>query len=213
MKSAKQLIVIGAANPTIIGVIDDINQSGQDEFHIVGMLDNRYTEIGNNFFGIPVLGGFEAIRKFEKSDIVLINTIAGSSNSRRTTTNFFLELDYQFTNIVHPSVNLRRVTIGVGNLIYENATVQPFVLMGNHNLISSNSGIAHEVELSNYVFIGPSSYICGKCKILESAYIGVGSKILPRLTVGVCSQVGAGAIVTKNVPDFERHLGMPARKS
>jgi len=213
MSIAKQLIIIGAATPTIIRVIDDINQSGQEEFQIVGVLDNLYKQIGNNFFGLPVLGGFETILNYDKSDVVLINTIAGSSRSRQETTEFFHKLNYKFTNIVHPSVNLRRVIIGVGNLIYENATVHPFVNIGNHNLISSNSGIAHETELSDYVFIGPGSYICGKCKIENGVYIGVGAKILPRLTVGAYAVVGAGAIVTKNVPDFERHLGMPARKS
>ncbi len=212
MSSTKQLIVIGAATPTIIRVVDDINQSDKDEFRIVGFLDNRHTEIGDSFFDFPVLGGFETINKFDKADVVLINTIAGSAASRRTTTEYFLELGYRFVNVIHPSVNLRRVVIGEGNLIYENAMVHPFVSIGSHNVISSNCGIAHETELADYVFVGPASYICGKCMIGSGAYIGVGAKILPRLVVGANSVVGAGAIVIRSVPDCEMHIGMPARK-
>lgn len=213
MNSAKQLIIIGVATPTIIRVIEDINLDGKEEFHIVGFLDNRHAEIGDSVYDLPLLGGFESIEKYDPTEVVLINTIASSVSMRRTTTEYFLERDYQFVNIVHPSINLQRVIIGEGNLIYENAMVHPFVSMGSHNVVSSNSGIAHETDLADYVFVGPASYICGKCRVGSGAYIGVGAKILPRLNVGVDSVVGAGAIVTKNVPDSERHIGVPARKS
>lgn len=213
MNGAKKLIIIGAATPTIIRVIEDINSDGNEEFQIVGFLDNRYLEIGDSFYDLPLLGGFESIEKFDPAEVLLINTIASSTSLRRTTSEYFLQRNYRFTNVIHPSVNLERVVISEGNLIYENATVHPFVSIGSHNVISSNAGIAHEVELNDYVFVGPGSYTCGKCRISCGAYIGVGAKILPRLTVGLDSVVGAGAIVTKNVPDAEKHFGVPARKS
>lgn len=213
MLSVNQLIIVGAATPTIIRVIDDINQSGKNKFHIVGFLDNRHKEIGDSFFNFPILGGFESIKKFDKKNVVLINTIASGAALRRITTEYFLKIGYRFSNIIHPTVNLQSVVVGDGNLIYENAMIHPFVSIGNHNVISSNCGIAHETELTDYVIVGPASYICGKCKIASGAYIGVGAKILPRLTVGQGSVVGAGAVVVKGVPDFEKHIGVPARKT
>lgn len=211
-KEASELIVIGAANPTIIRLIEDINQVGNEQFNIVGFLDNRFDRNGGNFYGFPVLGGFSDVSQFNKKKYVLINTIAGSSSSRRMTTEYFLLQGYSFANVVHPSVNVARVSMGVGNLIYENAMLHPFVTLGSHNVISSNSGIAHETELADYVFLGPASYVCGKCKVGTGAYIGVGAKILPRLSIGINSVVGAGAVVTQSVPDSEMHLGVPARK-
>jgi sugar O-acyltransferase (sialic acid O-acetyltransferase NeuD family) len=213
MSNVKQLIIIGAATPTIIRVIDDINQSDGEKFCIIGFLDRRHSEIGGVFYDLPVLGGFDFINKFDKKEVVLVNTIAGSADSRRKTTEYFLALGYQFVNVIHPSVNLRGVTVGEGNLIYENAMIHPFVSIGNYNVISSNSGIAHETTLADYVFVGPASYICGKCTIGEQAYIGVGAKILPRIVLGEKSIIGAGAIVTRNVPDSEKYIGMPARKT
>jgi sugar O-acyltransferase (sialic acid O-acetyltransferase NeuD family) len=212
MLKTRQLVIIGAATPTIIRVVDDINQSGKDKFHIIGFLDSRHKEIGSTFFDFPVLGGFESINRFDKGSVVLINTIASGAMVRKITTEYFLKLGFKFSNIIHPNVNLRNVTLGEGNLIYENAMIHPFVSIGNHNVISSNCGIAHETEITDYVIVGPASYICGKCKIASGAYIGVGARILPRLSLGENSVVGAGAVVLKNVPNSERHMGVPARK-
>ena len=87
-----------------------------------------------------------------------------------------------------------------GNLVYENALIQPFVKIGNHCVISSNSGIAHESSVGDYCFVGPASYICGKVEIEERVYIGAGAKVLPRLKVGKGAQIGACALVNDPWP-------------
>jgi sugar O-acyltransferase (sialic acid O-acetyltransferase NeuD family) len=209
----EKLVVIGASTPTIIRVIEDINTAGNREIQVLGVLDNAYTTLGTDLYGMKILGGFEEIKRFAPSEIVLINTIAGSVQSRVETTQYFLALGYRFTNVVHPGVNMKHVTAGVGNLIYENALVQPFVTIGDHCVISSNAGIAHESTIGDYCFIGPASYICGKVEIDERAFIGAGAKVLPRLRVGKGAQVGACALVNASVADGKRVFGVPGRIS
>ena len=99
----KQLIVIGAATPTIIRVIDDLNELGDGDFQIVGFLDNAFARLGSHFKGFAILGGFEAIEKYDANRVVLINTIARSIESCVQTTEYFMARGYRFTNIVHPS--------------------------------------------------------------------------------------------------------------
>ena len=48
-------------------------------------------------------------------------------------------------------------------------------------------------------------------KIGRGAFIGVNSIILPGVTIGECSIVGAGSVVTKNVPSFSVVCGNPAK--
>jgi len=48
-------------------------------------------------------------------------------------------------------------------------------------------------------------------KICEGAFIGINSVILPGVTVGKHAIVGAGSIVTKDVPDYATVAGVPAR--
>lgn len=210
-KKPKKVIVIGAANPTIIRLIEDINRAEIDRLSIIGFIDSRHEALGADFYGFPVLGGFESISSFERDEIHLTNTIAGDLAVRRQTTEHFIRLGYSFLNLIHPTVNLNRVTIGDGNLVYENATLHPFVTLGSHNVVSSNSGIAHETRLGDFVFIGPAAYVCGKCTVSSGAYVGVGAKILPRLTLGPDSVIGAGSVVVKSVPAAEMHIGVPAR--
>lgn len=207
----ERLIVIGASTPTIIRVIDDINRDGHRGIQLVGFLDNAYATLGQELYGSKILGRFEAVEKFAPNEVVLVNTIAGSIASRIETTKYFLSLGYRFTNIVHPGVNTRYVTMGTGNLIYENALVQPFVTIGDHCVISSNAGIAHECSIKDYCFIGPASYICGKVEIQEEVYIGTGARILPRLRIGRGAQIGACALVRKPVLDGQRIIGIPGR--
>ena len=54
-------------------------------------------------------------------------------------------------------------------------------------------------------------YIRGKIIIKDDAWIGAGVIILPNITVGKAAVVGAGAVVTKNVPDFHIVAGNPAK--
>ena len=53
--------------------------------------------------------------------------------------------------------------------------------------------------------------IRGKVEIQEDAWIGVGAIILPNVTIGRGAIVGAGAVVTRDVPDFTVVAGVPAR--
>src|SRR5882757_3763176 len=76
----ERLVVIGAATPTIIRVIDDINQHGAGQIEFVGFLDNA--DLGDKFHGIDILGKFEAVRRYEPDGVILINTISGSIASR-----------------------------------------------------------------------------------------------------------------------------------
>ncbi len=207
----EQLIVIGAATPTIIRVVDDLNQAVDRKLGIVGFLDSAAASLGKECFGFPILGDFAAIETFRPDQVVLINTIAGSVANRVKTTEHFLARGYRFINIVHPGVNIKYVQMGIGNLIYENALIQPFVTIGNHCVISSNSGIAHETSIGDYCFIGPASYICGKVEIEERVYIGTGAKVLPRLRIGRGALVGSAALVTKSVEDGQRIIGIPGR--
>jgi len=209
---SEDIIIIGAATPTIIRLIDDINHKTHRKINILGFLDNIVSKEKKDFFGFTILGGFEAIKKHNPSQINLINTIAGTIQKRIETTEFFLKLGYQFTNIVHPNVNIERVKMGNGNLIYENALIQPFVELGNHCVVSSNAGIAHETVIGDYCFIGPASYICGKVSIKENVFIGCGAKILPRLTIGKNVQISASALVNKSIENNKKIQGIPGRE-
>lgn len=54
-------------------------------------------------------------------------------------------------------------------------------------------------------------YVLGKVVIEDGAYIGVNAVVLPNVTIGKCAIIGAGAIVTKDIPAYAIAVGCPAK--
>lgn len=52
----------------------------------------------------------------------------------------------------------------------------------------------------------------GKIRIKEGTWIGTNVTILPGITIGKCCLIGAGSVVTKDVPDYTVVAGVPARE-
>lgn len=74
------------------------------------------------------------------------------------------------------------------------------MLAGNVQLLSNN----HD-EYERQVLL------CDEILIRKGAWIGAGATILPGVTIGKYAIVGAGAIVTRDVPDYAVVIGTPAK--
>jgi len=67
------------------------------------------------------------------------------------------------------------------------------------------------LELKNFAFIEFPSHFGNFIRIEDGVWIGAGAIILPGVTLGRKSVVGAGSVVTKDVPPFTVVAGNPAR--
>lgn len=101
--------------------------------------------------------------------------------------------------------------IKIGNNVFINSnclamarggiTIEDDVMIaGNVQLLSNN----HD-EYERQVLT------CEEIIIKKGAWIGAGASILPGVTIGKYAIVGAGAIVTKDVPDYSVVVGIPAK--
>jgi len=107
--------------------------------------------------------------------------------------------------------------------------IKPGVKIGPHCRIQDHVSIPEGVTLEEYIFIGPgvvftndkvpdiSKTLAKDWSLLETlvlthSSIGASSVILPGITIGQYAQVGSGAVVTKNVPNFAIVVGNPARQ-
>lgn len=114
--------------------------------------------------------------------------------------------------------------------IGKNCNICAFVLIENEVNIGDNVTIKSGVQLwdgvtvKDNVFIGPNVTFTNdkfprskehksypKTIIEEGASIGANSTILPGITIGKRAMIGAGSVVTKNVPDNELWVGNPAK--
>lgn len=118
--------------------------------------------------------------------------------------------------------------IGENCSIGQNVNISNNVKIGNYVKIQNNVSIYEGVELEDFVFCGPSmvftndlsprsKYPKGSSKYLETkirygATIGANATIVCGHEVGRHAMIAAGAVVTKNVPDFALFAGVPAKQ-
>ncbi len=129
------------------------------------------------------------------------------------------------THIWHFSHVMKNSTIGKNCNFGQNVHVASGVKIGNNVKIQNNVSLYTGVELEDDVFCGPSmvftnvinprSHVDRKNEyqrtlIRRGATLGANSTIVCGTTIGEYAFVGAGAVVTKDIPDYALVVGCPA---
>lgn len=174
-------------------------------------LDNDPAKHGTLFFGVPVIGGSERVTDLKGPDVRFVNLITGSTPLRHQTTCELVELGATLGNFVHPSIDLSMTRIGVGCYLQEGVIMQADVWLGDNTSISAGTVVGHEGRIGHSVFMAPSVSLAGCVEVGDGTFIGVNATVLPRLKIGRWVTIGAGAVVTKDVPDYAVVAGNPAR--
>jgi UDP-2-acetamido-3-amino-2,3-dideoxy-glucuronate N-acetyltransferase len=130
------------------------------------------------------------------------------------------------TKIWHFCHVMPHASIGKNCMLGQNTFVASNVRIGNNVKIENNVSVFEGVTLEDGVFCGPScvftnvknprSHISqkgnyGKTLVKEGATIGANTTIVCGHTVGRYVFIGAGAVVTDDVPDYAMVYGNPAR--
>ncbi len=130
------------------------------------------------------------------------------------------------TKIWHFSHVMAGAKIGNNCNIGQNALISPDVVIGNNVKIQNNVSVYTGIKVEDDAFLGPSmvftnvinprSFISRKNEFKETiigkgASIGANSTIICGNNVGKYAFVGAGAVVTKEVPDYSLTYGNPAK--
>jgi|LSQX01.2.fsa_nt_gb sugar O-acyltransferase (sialic acid O-acetyltransferase NeuD family) len=205
-----KVYLLGAANPETIRVVRSVEKV-QANFFVAGFLDNDVSKHGKDFFGIPIVGGVEKIPEVVADDVRFVNLITGNTFVRHTTTQEILTRKGVLTNLIHPSIDLTMTEVGVGLYLQESVILQAGVSVGNNTSIHMGALIGHETKIGESVFIAHAVSVSGCCDIGEGVFVGTNATILPRVKIGKWATVGAGSVVTKDVPDYCTVVGSPAR--
>jgi len=129
------------------------------------------------------------------------------------------------TDVWQYVIVLPRAVIGSNCNINAYCFIENDVLMGDNVTLKCGVFLWDGITLGNNVFVGPNVTFTNdkyprskqypakyqKTVIEDGASIGAGSVILCGITIGRNSMIGAGSVVTKNVPASQLWVGNPAR--
>ena len=129
------------------------------------------------------------------------------------------------TNVWQFCVIFPDCRIGEHCNICANVLIENKVVIGDNVTIKSGVQVWDGVELEDNVFVGPnvtftndmyprskcSVYIMLSTRVCKAASIGANSTICPGVTIGEGAMVGAGSVVTKDIPSGELWVGNPAK--
>lgn len=93
--------------------------------------------------------------------------------------------------------------------IYRGAILDDYVFIGPHVCFSNNKNPRSVNENEEIVEEG-RDWVAKKIHIKKGASIGANSTILPGVTIGEYAMIGAGSVVTKDIPAFSLAYGNPA---
>ncbi len=132
------------------------------------------------------------------------------------------------TKIWHFSHIMPDCTIGVKCNIGQNVVISPGVILGNNVKIQNNVSVYTGVTCDDDVFLGPSCVFTNvinprsainrkneyaKTHVGKGATIGANATIVCGHNIGAYAFIGAGAVITKDVPAYALMIGNPARQT
>lgn len=131
------------------------------------------------------------------------------------------------TKIWHFSHVMSGCTIGKNCNIGQNVVISPEVVLGNNVKVQNNVSVYTGVTCDDDVFLGPSCVFTNvtnprsavnrksqyaKTRVGKGATIGANATVVCGHDIGAYAFIGAGAVVTKNVPAYALLVGNPARQ-
>jgi UDP-2-acetamido-3-amino-2,3-dideoxy-glucuronate N-acetyltransferase len=132
------------------------------------------------------------------------------------------------TQIWHFSHLMGSCNVGAGCKLGQNVYIDANVTIGNGVKIQNNVSVFNGVIVEDDVFLGPSMVFTNvinprsfierknmfrKTLVRKGATIGANATIICGVEIGAYAMIGAGAVVTKNVPAYALMVGNPARQA
>lgn len=206
MEKKQKLLILGLGG-LAISMADVAEESGQ--FDVIGFVVNEppYTK-GTNQAGKPVFW----IDEVEDLDPGCAAICPLESPRKIHLINRVRTMGIQLVKLIHPTAYISRtVEIGENVIINSGAQIATNCRIGNHVIINRGALIGHDVTINDLCYISPGVNIASHVCVGAKTKIGMGANIIEKTHVGENCLIGAGSLITQDVPDRVKIVGMPAR--
>lgn len=211
----KILILGGEGNGGVIAAcIKDMHDNFEyKDLKFCGFLNDKI-EIGTIINEYPVMGKTNEVKKFIKEGYYFVFTIhpIGHGDIRIKLFNKLNIPKERLLTIVHPSSFVGYNTIlKPGVVVMPNCYIGTATIIGDSTLVMANSIIGHNNNIGRLCHFSASSVVGALITIGDASDIALNATVIEKVNIGTCSVVGAGALVRKDIGNYEVHVGNPAR--
>jgi acetyltransferase-like isoleucine patch superfamily enzyme len=85
------------------------------------------------------------------------------------------------------------------------------IVAGRHFHVNTNATVSHDCRIGDYVTLSPGCHLSGDVHLDDFVYLGTGAVVIPGVRIGARTMVGAGGVVTRDLPGNVTAVGVPAR--
>jgi len=157
-----------------------------------------------------ILQSFESIKEIGEQEF-LIGT--GNPKVRKKLFELFTIHNLLPASFVSSRANVGQyeITINPGVVIMAGCILTTCIHLDIGCLVNIDCTIGHDTTIGKFCELCPGVHISGGCSIGDEVFIGTGAVILPGVKIGNGAIIGAGAVVTQDIPDGKKAIGIPAK--
>jgi acetyltransferase EpsM len=182
-----------------------------DDTHLLqGFLDDDRRRWGQEWNGLPIVGGLDALEGLEEGAEVALGV--GCNRTRAMLARALAASGRHLATLVHPTaVVARGVHLGEGTYVAPLAVLHTDARVGRACIVNTAAVVEHDCWLDDWVHVSPRAALGGGVRIGEGAHVGIGGVLAPGLTLGPWATLGAGAVMIRSLPGGVTAVGVPAR--
>jgi sugar O-acyltransferase (sialic acid O-acetyltransferase NeuD family) len=216
-KSNRPCIIWGATGQAKVAY-DILLSEGTEILHLFD--NNPNTE--STLPGIPISYGPHGLLSFinilrdkqlNPADIDCIAAIGGGNGeARQAMTQFMESHGFKPRSLIHKSAIISPFAdIGKNVQLLAGSLIGAFASVGDYSIINSGANVDHDCAIGEGSHLAPMAALAGEVFVGKDVFIGTNATVLPRIRIEDKAVIGAGAVVTKNIPSGAIVAGNPAR--
>ncbi len=211
--SKKVIIIGGEGNGGVIAscIEDNRKRFGDLEWEVAGFVNDYEKEV----CGYHVLGGTGDVQKLLENPEYYFMWGIHMIGRNILTEKVFRKVNIpqeRFATIIHKTAFIAEsAVLEPGVFVMSNCYVGPQSRIGQCSLMMANSLIGHNTTVGPLCHFSVGSITSSYITIGTCSDVTLGAKVLEKRNIGNFAVAGAASLVTHDIPDYEIHVGTPAK--